>query len=100
MQFGIAADFDLSIVDTDGAEVFGEPFVEPSLSGRIVVIKQHVSEVVGHLPPGFLFEQTEDYKVLVLAGKKEAWGVDGLSLAQRRDLVIGFVILEGKDCQR
>ena len=38
-QFGIAANFHLPIVDAKGAEIFREPFVEPSLGRRVVVIE-------------------------------------------------------------
>ena len=105
-EFGVAAEFDLFVVDANGAEIFGESFVEPSLRGRIVVAQQHGGEVVSDGVPGFIFEQVQDDEVLIVAGEKEAGNVDwlktlaGRTLAQGRDLEERLVILKGEDGQR
>ena len=54
-KLGIAAEFDLFVVDANRTEIFGQAFVEPSLSGGIVVIQQHFGEVVRDGAPGFRF---------------------------------------------
>ncbi len=98
-EFGVAAEFDLFVVDANGAEIFGESFVKPSLRGGIVVVQQHGGEVVGDGAPGFFFEQIEDDKVLIVAGEEEAGDIDWLAPAQGRDLIKRLVILKGEDGQ-
>ena len=98
-KFGIAAEFDLLVVDANRTEIFGEAFVEPSLGGRIVEVQQHSGEVVRDGAPGFLFEEVEDDEVLIVAGEEESGDVDGLALAQGSELVIGLVVLEGENGQ-
>ena len=78
----IAAEFDLFVVDANGAEIFGKTFVEPSLSGGIVVVQQHSGEVVRDGAPGFFFEQVQHDEVLIFAGKKKSGDIDGLALAR------------------
>ena len=100
VQFGIAANFDMLIVEPDRTEIFGETFVEPSLHGRIVVIQQQVREVVSHRAPGFFFEQVQNDEVLVIAGQEKPGHADWLTLMQRRTLVVRLVVLEGENGQR
>ena len=54
---------------------------------------------MGDGTPGLVFEEVQDDEVLIVAGKKESGDVDGLALAQERDLVVGLVILEGENGQ-
>jgi len=52
---GVTAESDLSVVDANRSEIFGEAFVEPCLRGGIVVIQQHAGEIFRDGTPGFLF---------------------------------------------
>ena len=84
-KFGVAAEFDLFVVDANRAEIFGQAFVEPSLGGGIVVIQQHDGEVVGDRAPGFFFEQVQHDEVLIFAGEKKSGNVNGLARLSQRE---------------
>ena len=99
-QFGVAADFDLFVLDANGAEIFGEAFVEPSWHRRIVVHEQQMGQVMGDGAPWFRLEEIQDDEILVFAGKKKSGSIDRLALAQGRGLVVILVVLEGENGER
>src|SRR3954451_6116285 len=100
LELGVASDLDLSIVQTNRAEILRKTFVEPSLRRWIVEVQQPESEVAGDRSPRLLLEQIENDEILVVAREQESWSVDGLPLMQGRELVIRLVALEGQDGER
>src|ERR1700733_8829497 len=56
LQFWIAANFELLVIEANRREIFGKPFVEPSFDRRIVVIKKKMSEIVGDGAPRFVLK--------------------------------------------
>ena len=108
-EFGVAAQFDLFVVDPNRAEILGQAFVEPSLGGGIVVIQQHHGEVVRNRSPRLFFEQVQHDEVLIVAGEKKSGDANGLGIelarlsfnvSQGRNLIVRLVVLEGEDGQR
>ena len=51
LTLGNPAEFYLSVIDVNRAEVIGEAFVEPSLRRRIVIFQKHRREIVGDSAP-------------------------------------------------
>jgi len=91
-EFGVAAEFDLFVVDANRAEILGEAFVEPSLGGGIVVIQQHHGEVVRNRSPGLVFEQVQHDEVLIVAGEKKSGDANGLHIELAR---LSFNVSQG-----
>ena len=91
-ESGIAADFDLLIIEPNGSEVFCESFVKPALRRRIVVAQKHQGEVMRHRPPGFRFEDIQNHEILVVPAHEKSGDVDGLALPQRGSLVVSFIV--------
>src|SRR5215469_17567204 len=100
LKFGIAADLDLTADKANGAEVFRQAFVEPSLRGRVIEVEQAKGKIAGDGAVGLVFKQVQDDEVLICAGEQESGSGDWLALAKGSGLVVGLVVFERENRQR
>src|SRR5579862_2593312 len=96
-ELGICSKLDFLIIEVDRTEVFGQAFIEPSLRRRIVVVQKHESKIVGDGAPRGGLKKVEDNEILIVAEDEKTGGIDGLALAQGRELVIRLVALESEN---
>ena len=96
-KFGITADLSLLVIQAERGKVLREAFVEPSLGGRVVVIKEQVSELVGDGAPGIFLRYVQHDELVILAGNEKSWLGDGTALLQWGHLQILLFIVKGED---
>src|ERR1700757_3474856 len=96
LKFRIRTDFDFSVIHVHGAEILRQTFIKPTLSRWIVEVQQADCEIVCDGAPGFVFKSIEHDEVLIVSREKESRSLNGLTLMQRRELVVRPVILESK----
>ena len=51
IQLRVAAHLCLFVLQTEAGKIFGEAFIEPPWSGRIIVVQQQVSKLMGNGAP-------------------------------------------------
>ena len=76
----VGPDFHFFVIHVHRTKVFGQPFVEPSLSRRIVGVQQHVGKIMSHGPPRVFLKNIQHKKVLIFARKKKTWHANRLAI--------------------